>query len=214
MLLFRYASCDYQGPLSLQHSGPLSQQAIKKHLKRREGCCLHRVMSSAPAGADYGSQTAQLVAKHGFPQVCCCTEGGDLGVWDGLLCAWSCLAAWPFPHMPHSHSSLLQFYCCINACWPALPCPACPAFLPPQDKRLGAGVIDGRGIWADDGLAARLVAALRRRLGPQHRISVQVRGRGGGACLPFASQARKSAAPASIACIPAAARWAKLPGTH
>ena len=43
-----------------------------------------------------------------------------------------------------------------------------------QDKRLGAGVIDGRSVWADDGTAGRLVAALRARLGPDQAICVQV----------------------------------------
>jgi len=44
----------------------------------------------------------------------------------------------------------------------------------PSDKRLGAGVIDGRSVWADDGTAVRIVAALRARLGPQQAICVQV----------------------------------------
>ncbi len=51
---------------------------------------------------------------------------------------------------------------------------ACPARLPLQNKRLGAGVIDGRGIWADDGTALRLLGALRERLGADQPISVQV----------------------------------------
>lgn len=61
------------------------------------------------AGADYGSRTAQLIAKHGFP----------------------------------------------------------------GNKRLGAGVIDGRGAWAECGEAARLLGALRSALGPNQTISVQ-----------------------------------------
>ena len=44
-----------------------------------------------------------------------------------------------------------------------------------QSKRLGAGVIDGRGAWADDGTALRLLCALRARLGAGQPISVQVR---------------------------------------
>ncbi|KAL4447714.1 hypothetical protein ABPG75_004933 [Micractinium tetrahymenae] len=44
----------------------------------------------------------------------------------------------------------------------------------PKNKRLGAGVIDGRGIWADkDGAALRLLGALRDRLGADQPISVQ-----------------------------------------
>jgi 5-methyltetrahydropteroyltriglutamate--homocysteine methyltransferase len=46
-----------------------------------------------------------------------------------------------------------------------------PPFL--QNKRLGAGVIDGRSVWADDGTALRLVAALRAHLGHDQAISVQ-----------------------------------------
>lgn len=42
-----------------------------------------------------------------------------------------------------------------------------------QTKRLGAGVIDGRSVWADDGTALRLVAALHALLGPDQAISVQ-----------------------------------------
>ena len=30
----------------------------------------------------------------------------------------------------------------------------------PKDKRLGAGVIDGRSVWSDGGSAATLVAAI------------------------------------------------------
>ncbi|EFN57923.1 hypothetical protein CHLNCDRAFT_141995 [Chlorella variabilis] len=41
----------------------------------------------------------------------------------------------------------------------------------PKSKRLGAGVIDGRGIWADQGQAARLVASLRALLGEEQRIA-------------------------------------------
>lgn len=47
----------------------------------------------------------------------------------------------------------------------------------PSSKRLGAGVIDGRGIWADEGRALRLLASLRERLGDGQPISVQVRRR-------------------------------------
>lgn len=36
-------------------------------------------------------------------------------------------------------------------------------------------MIDGRGAWADDGKAARLVASLRELLGADQAISVQVR---------------------------------------
>ncbi|KAL4539572.1 hypothetical protein Ndes2437B_g02062 [Nannochloris sp. 'desiccata'] len=43
----------------------------------------------------------------------------------------------------------------------------------PKTKRLGAGVIDGRSVWADDGTALRLVAALRAHLGPDQAITVQ-----------------------------------------
>ena len=43
----------------------------------------------------------------------------------------------------------------------------------PQSKRLGAGVIDGRGAWADQGTALSLLCALRDRLGADQRISVQ-----------------------------------------
>lgn len=71
------------------------------------------------AGADYGSQTAQLIAAHGFP----------------------------------------------------------------ASKRLGAGVIDGRGIWADEGRALRLLASLRECLGEGQAISVQVRLAGRAACV-------------------------------
>lgn len=45
----------------------------------------------------------------------------------------------------------------------------------PSDKRLGAGVIDGRSVWADDGTAAGLVAGLRALLGKDQPIGVQVR---------------------------------------
>jgi 5-methyltetrahydropteroyltriglutamate--homocysteine methyltransferase len=44
----------------------------------------------------------------------------------------------------------------------------------PKDKCLGAGVIDGRSVWADDGTAARIVAALRDLLGKDQSICVQV----------------------------------------
>jgi 5-methyltetrahydropteroyltriglutamate--homocysteine methyltransferase len=44
----------------------------------------------------------------------------------------------------------------------------------PQSKRLGAGVIDGRGAWADQGQALSLLCALRARLGADQRIAVQV----------------------------------------
>nr|BAU71146.1 METE; cobalamin-independent methionine synthase [Parachlorella kessleri] len=42
-----------------------------------------------------------------------------------------------------------------------------------RDKRLGAGLIDGRAIWADQGEAAAMLAALRARLGPDQRICLQ-----------------------------------------
>lgn len=42
-----------------------------------------------------------------------------------------------------------------------------------QDKRLGVGVIDGRSIWADDGTAGRLVAAVRGTLGVDQPIAIQ-----------------------------------------
>ena len=45
-----------------------------------------------------------------------------------------------------------------------------------QDKRLGAGIIDGRSIWRDDGTASKLLAALRAKLGADQPISVQVGG--------------------------------------
>ena len=35
----------------------------------------------------------------------------------------------------------------------------------PKDKRLGAGVIDGRSVWADDGAAATIIAALLAKVG-------------------------------------------------
>ena len=44
-----------------------------------------------------------------------------------------------------------------------------------QSKRLGAGVIDGRGAWADQGQALSLLCALRDRLGADQRIAVQAR---------------------------------------
>ncbi|KAL6774393.1 METE1 [Auxenochlorella protothecoides x Auxenochlorella symbiontica] len=43
----------------------------------------------------------------------------------------------------------------------------------PEDKRLGAGIVDGRSIWRDDGTAVDLLAALRARLGPNQAIVVQ-----------------------------------------
>lgn len=43
----------------------------------------------------------------------------------------------------------------------------------PKEKRLGVGVVDGRSIWADDGTAGRVVAALRKLLGPDQRLTVQ-----------------------------------------
>ncbi|PSC76117.1 5-methyltetrahydropteroyltriglutamate-homoc ysteine s-methyltransferase isoform A [Micractinium conductrix] len=44
----------------------------------------------------------------------------------------------------------------------------------PKDKRLGAGVIDGRGCWADaSGRALRLLRALRATLGADQAICVQ-----------------------------------------
>lgn len=46
----------------------------------------------------------------------------------------------------------------------------------PADKRLGVGVIDGRSPWADDGTAIKVVAALRKLLGPNQAMTVQVRG--------------------------------------
>lgn len=55
-----------------------------------------------------------------------------------------------------------------------LPLPPVRPDLSVQSKRLGAGVIDGRGIWADDGTALRLLCALRDRLGADQPISVQV----------------------------------------
>ena len=42
-----------------------------------------------------------------------------------------------------------------------------------QNKRLGAGVIDGRSIWADNGTALRLVTSLRALLGDDQPICVQ-----------------------------------------
>ena len=45
----------------------------------------------------------------------------------------------------------------------------------PADKRLGVGIIDGRSPWADDGTAAKVVAALRKLLGPEQAMTVQVR---------------------------------------
>ena len=42
-----------------------------------------------------------------------------------------------------------------------------------QDKRLGAGLIDGRAIWADQGEAAAMLAALRARLAQGQRICLQ-----------------------------------------
>ncbi|KAK9829533.1 hypothetical protein WJX72_006351 [[Myrmecia] bisecta] len=41
----------------------------------------------------------------------------------------------------------------------------------PADKRLGAGIVDGRSVWADDGTASALLAALRKQ--GIHNISVQ-----------------------------------------
>ena len=43
----------------------------------------------------------------------------------------------------------------------------------PGDKVLGAGVIDGRNVWADGGDAAALLAAVKKRT--QAQIRVQVR---------------------------------------
>ena len=43
----------------------------------------------------------------------------------------------------------------------------------PKEKRLGVGIVDGRSIWADDGTAGRVVAALRKLLGPDQRLTVQ-----------------------------------------
>ncbi|GAB5034800.1 5-methyltetrahydropteroyltriglutamate--homocysteine methyltransferase [Nannochloropsis oceanica] len=43
----------------------------------------------------------------------------------------------------------------------------------PADKRLGVGVIDGRSPWADDGTAIKVVAALRKLLGPNQAMTVQ-----------------------------------------
>lgn len=43
-----------------------------------------------------------------------------------------------------------------------------------QDKRLGAGIIDGRSIWKDDGTAATILGSIRASLGADQPISVQV----------------------------------------
>lgn len=43
-----------------------------------------------------------------------------------------------------------------------------------QEKRLGAGLIDGRAVWADGGQAARMLDALRTALGPDQCICLQV----------------------------------------
>jgi len=72
---------------------------------------------------------------------------------------------------------------------PVTPCSLCTRVLPhppelchirlngapplPQSKRLGAGVIDGRGAWADQGTALSPLCALRDRLGADQRIAVQ-----------------------------------------
>ena len=44
----------------------------------------------------------------------------------------------------------------------------------PADKRLGVGIIDGRSPWADNGTAVKVVAALRKLLGPNQAMTVQV----------------------------------------
>lgn len=71
-------------------------------------------------------------------------------------------------------------WCWSAGWWAGWPIPCLPPPLCLQSKRLGAGVIDGRGIWADQGQAARLVASLRALLGEEQRIAVQARGGGGG----------------------------------
>jgi 5-methyltetrahydropteroyltriglutamate--homocysteine methyltransferase len=43
----------------------------------------------------------------------------------------------------------------------------------PAEKRLGVGVIDARSPWADNGTAAHVVAAVRKLLGPEQRLTVQ-----------------------------------------
>lgn len=45
----------------------------------------------------------------------------------------------------------------------------------PKSKRLGVGVIDGRSIWKDSGEAMAILRFLRRLLGKEQAISIQVR---------------------------------------
>ena len=45
----------------------------------------------------------------------------------------------------------------------------------PKSKRLGAGVIDGRSIWKDSGEAANILKFLRKLLGKEQAMSIQVR---------------------------------------
>ena len=42
----------------------------------------------------------------------------------------------------------------------------------PEGKRLGAGVVDGRSVWADGETPAALIAALKAKVGPQAAQSV------------------------------------------
>jgi len=50
---------------------------------------------------------------------------------------------------------------------------ACHGF--PKSKRLGAGVINGRSIWKDSGEAMAILKFLRKVLGRDQAISIQVR---------------------------------------
>jgi 5-methyltetrahydropteroyltriglutamate--homocysteine methyltransferase len=57
----------------------------------------------------------------------------------------------------------LGYDCCHQSCHNDLE----------QTKRLGAGIIDGRSVWADDGTAVGLLKSLRAALGDDQLISVQ-----------------------------------------
>lgn len=111
-------------------------------------------------GAAHGCATAALIAKHGFPKV-----RGEVAP-RSLARGGTGPASRPPAHTP------------LPSLSDRLPTHARPA-PPRQDKRLGAGIIDGRSIWRDDGTAPGLLAALRQALGPDQAISVQVGGGGG-----------------------------------
>ena len=98
-------------------------------------------------GSALGCATAELVAKHGFPALT--------------------RSVWPCSRFLLSISSSLQVQAVsldfLGVPGSALGCATAELVAKhgfPADKRLGAGIIDGRSVWADGGAAQDLAAAL------------------------------------------------------